>query len=78
MLILILIVFLILINSIDSYYNICNKRLISSIVSLASSRNSNDDSNVIFGGVKFSSPLSNHLRRLGITTALPIQESAIR
>jgi len=37
-----------------------------------------DNSNIIFGGVKFSPPLSNHLRRLGIKEALPIQESAIR
>ena len=44
----------------------------------SSSNTDSDNSNIIFGGVKFSPPLSNHLRRLGIKEALPIQESAIR
>ena len=73
---LILVFVLIFITNTDSYYNACIKR---SIISMTiNSGSSSDDNSVIFGGVKFAPPLSNHLRRLGIKSALPIQESAIR
>lgn len=69
MLLLILILLLIIKNSNSYNNNIYSKRCITM---------NSDNSDVIFGGVKFASPLSNHLKRLGITSALPIQEAAIR
>ena len=53
---------------------------LSSVNKQSTTDNSDNDKNnhINFAGVKFSYPLSSHIRRLGINTALPIQEAAIR
>ena len=76
MLILLSIIILMIYN-VDSYYYKYNRKYTMKMIS-SNSNSDSDNSNIIFGGVKFSPPLSNHLKRLGITSALPIQESAIR
>ena len=79
MLILLSIIILMIYN-VDSYYYKYNRKYTMKMISssISNSNSDSDNSNIIFGGVKFSPPLSNHLKRLGITSALPIQESAIR
>ena len=86
LIIIVIILLISLFSNINSYSNSYKKWSMIRMITLSSvdkqiitDNNDNDKNSYLnFAGVKFSYPLSNHLTRLGIKKALPIQDAAIR